>query len=412
MTRGKNRPKQWNKVAKTEMLTLYQHRQQPTRFRVNSSASGRHRRRLFAAPTIDAALRQAPIVAGLKPRKPKPSHLGLVDAFNDALSRSDRHGRSRDDWNAYVRRFLLWLADHHASCTHWHLLTRDIVSDYVASLADRAPNTRRLALQPIRQTARGLHDRHGWPDPTAGLRIGAKIKHTPALVYLTDVVAFLDWLRDHEPRLEAGAALQGLVGLQLQEATRLTWDRVDLVNGLVEISGNVKNRYRTRVIPLCDRARQALARSNATFQKTAPKVRPLIEAVVRTLSGTAHGGTSWMNWSKALTRAIRTWNPDVDWKPKDLRNCLPTFAATEGLLNDLWEQYLGHAPRTVTAQHYIPRLTSVTQGEAGALEKQMGLFRLHVTEPVNRAVAKTGSELHDFAAAGARPTDEMQTETG
>ncbi|MCX7013891.1 MAG: hypothetical protein NTW86_15290 [Candidatus Sumerlaeota bacterium] len=61
------------------------------------------------------------------------------------------------------------------------------------------------------------------------------------------------------------------------------------------------------------------------------------------------------------------WNPRLEWQPKDLRNCLPTFEAREGLLTDVVEQYLGHAPRTVTARHHIPRLGSVHGGGSSRL---------------------------------------------
>jgi len=95
--------------------------------------------------------------------------------------------------------------------------------------------------------------------------------------------------------------------------------------------------------------------------------------------------------------AMKAWNPEIDWKPKDLRNCLPTFAAMRGLLNDVWEQSLGHAPRTITARHYVPRLASVSIGEASALKEQMTPFRHHVTEPLNSAIkSKLGTTNLNF----------------
>ncbi len=69
---------------------------------------------------------------------------------------------------------------------------------------------------------------YGFQDVAAGIGTSNKLLHPPAEVHLEDVADFLDWLRIDEPRLEVGAALQGLAGLQLQEATRLTWQKVDL----------------------------------------------------------------------------------------------------------------------------------------------------------------------------------------
>ena len=94
----------------------------------------------------------------------------------------------------------------------------------------------------------------------------------------------------------------------------------------------------------------------------------------------------WQNYSKMVSTAIRSWNSNISWKPKDLRNALPTFAASEGILSDLWEQYLGHAPRTVTARHYLPRLGSASAGEKKELERQMLLFQRLVIEPLENAI--------------------------
>jgi RNA polymerase-interacting CarD/CdnL/TRCF family regulator len=51
---------------------------------------------------------------------------------------------------------------------------------------------------------------------------------------------------------------------------------------------------------------------------------------------------------------MRKWNAGIDWTPKDLRNCLPTFSATEGISNVVWEQYIGHAPHNVE-EHTSPK---------------------------------------------------------
>ena len=79
------------------------------------------------------------------------------------------------------------------------------------------------------------------------------------------------------------------------------------------------------------------------------------------------------------------------WAPKDLRNCLPTFAECQGIQSGIWEQYIGHAPKTVTARHYVPRIASGSFGEADALIHQMELFRFHVIRPLEQAL-DAGSE--------------------
>jgi integrase len=241
------------------------------------------------------------------------------------------------------------------------------------------------------------------------LGIGSKLERTSCEVYLEDVVSFLDWLRANECRLEVGVALQGLAGLQLQEATHLTWDRLDLDRGLVEISGDVKNVYRNRVIPVAERVHDALRRAYASQTAGDSKVKTLGGHVLLSKKGCPYGKW-WENYTKEVLKALRKWNPRIAWKPKDLRNCLPTFAVTHGLQSEVWEQYIGHVPKSVTAKHYIPRLASASLGESNALERQMELFRFHVTNHVDRAVATGDASriLNFFELAPRQPADEFK----
>lgn len=101
----------------------------------------------------------------------------------------------------------------------------------------------------------------------------------------------------------------------------------------------------------------------------------------------------WQNYSRMVSTAICSWNSKISRKPKDLCNAPPTFAASEGILSNLWEQHLGHAPRTVTARHSILRLGSANEGEEEELERQMGLFRHLVIEPLDNAILGEGVNL-------------------
>ena len=238
-------------------------------------------------------------------------------------------------------------------------------------------------LQPICQTSGYLHREYGFVNFAERLGIGSKLATTPPMVCLEDVVRFCDHVRDKNLRLEVGVCLQGLAGLQLQEATRLTWNKVDLENGLVEISGEVKNEYRNRVIPVCQRVLEALRR---VFEaRPRGKVQIVAESVLVSSKGFCYGN-AWHNYSKEVSAAIREWNLNLDWKPKDPRNCLPTFAVMTEMQSDVWEQYIGHAPHSVTARHYIPRLAALSEGEENALKRPMAVFCFHVTSQVDRVI--------------------------
>lgn len=124
-----------------------------------------------------------------------------------------------------------------------------------------------------------------------------------------------------------------------------------------------------------------------------------IGAVIRSPSGRSYidSQDTWKNYSRLIKSGMNSWNPSIGWKPKDLRNCLPTFAVMEGIHGDVWEQYIGHAPKSVTARHYVPRLASVSIGNENALKRQMNLFRNGVVSPLEEAMGnRPSAEILNF----------------
>jgi hypothetical protein len=159
-------------------------------------------------------------VVGLQARPPRRG-IRVVDAFNEALSHTNRGKQSTYDWNKSVRRFMRWLAEHHPNCRYWHLMTRQVVREYLDTYDGKSATHKRLSLQPICQTSGYMHREYAQTNFAERLGIGSKLKSTPKFVYLHDGFDFLAWLKENEPRPEAGAALRGLAGMQLQEVTRL-----------------------------------------------------------------------------------------------------------------------------------------------------------------------------------------------
>jgi integrase len=362
---GTHGKKKWRKVARTDRFSLFQSIAQPHQFEVSwKKSEGGFGRRRFSAASIDAALEEAPQRAGLVFVLPQDD-LGptVADAFAETLGLTNRNDRSRADWLREQLRFMTWLADHYPECSHWRMINRRMLREYIGEVfTGRSPNRIRLAMQPVIQTGGHMAREYQLPNVAERLGIGTKLVRPPARVFLPDVVSFVDWLRDRGSRLEVAAALQGLAGLAIMEALRLTWDKVDLRRGWIEISGEVKNAHRNRVIPVCSRVVDALSRASAASSSSGVE---LVRApVVRSPLGCCYldGVDSWKNFSREMAAMIRQWNPRVGWTPKDLRNCLPTFALGEGLQDHVWEQYIGHAARSVTERHYVPRLTSGAPG--------------------------------------------------
>ena len=391
---------EWKEVVRTEAFSVYQSRSQARRFRINWNDRGgvRRRYRLWADSVEEAAARARNLVVGGGPEGAEqdsssdPNGLLVIDAFDQALAATRRNERSRRDWKRSQTRFLAWLAKHHPEANYWRRVTRRMVREYIAqTLPTASTNHKRLTLQPVTQTARYMWLEHEVPNIAERLGIGCKLKKTPPLVLVCDVVALLEHVRENAPLLEAGVALQSLAGLQLQEALRLSWDKVNLDRGLIEISGEVKNAYRNRVIPVVEPVLDALKRADQRRRQA--KVQVLgSAAVVASPTGCYF---DWKNYSHAAKAAIVKWNPKVGWAPKDLRNALPTFFAMAGVSCDLTEQYIGHAPRSVTGRHYVPRLTAATGGEEELLALQMAQFKKVVTGPVEQELGKMARKGHD-----------------
>lgn len=403
----RKKKKKWRKVARTERFSLFQSTTDSRQFEISwKKSNGSYGRRRFIADSIESALAKAEPVdepIRLIP-SPAPAQQGatIAEAFAQTLSFTKRGKLSRGDWQRRQLNFMKWLAKRHPSCSLWSDITRPMLRQYMEEqFKGKAPNTVRMAMQPVQQTAGFMSREYQLPNVAERLGIGNKLAKTPPMVHLVDVLAFCDWVRVEVPWLEAGVTLQGLAGLSMMEALRLNWDRVDLDRGLIEISGEVKNLYRNRVIPVCNRVVEALQRASETQSLSGVETIPA--PVVASPEGCsfAQGTDSWKNYTRRVRALVKRWNAELDWASKDLRDCLPTFAISHGIHNDLWEQYIGHAPRSVTARHYLPRLAASSRGNAEALERQMKLFRMAVVQPLEVAIERNGeAEILNFFERG------------
>jgi len=353
-------------------MTLHQSSADPTAYEARLPESLGRLRRRFSAPSQRDAILTAPEVLGLiAPRSDLPERIEIVDAFNQTLSFSRRRPQSRKNWAHWVRRFLLSLPCH---LEYWHQITRPHLRAHIATLQHCATRTIELSIQPVRQTARYMAREYGLPNPAEALTLGGKPARPTPGVYLADVLEFLETLHQR-PHLEAAVALQGLAGLRLTEALRLTWDKVDCDHGLVEISGETKNEASKRVIPVAARVLDALNHvARAPIQSIDNRV--LIYA------------RDYTSLSNVLGRAIRAWSPTINWQPKDLRNCILQWSVAQGHHGMLWEEYVGHAPGGITARHYIARLSALSAGESDALDERMAILRERLLAPLEAAIAQ------------------------
>ncbi len=380
------------KKYKTDRFTLIQERE--NRWKVSGRDSeGSYRRIRFDAKDLSEAIRTAErILQNLTDnRKNKPlrkAQRHCMIRISDALFRS---AESRN-WSEYTRQsdatsseyFLDWV--DRKGLTFWHELRFEHVQQYRKCLLERglAYDTIRLYLVPVRRTAMWMS--MNWPKDYVNICQGLRLSRRDVcstsyneeegnlFLPIASVLDFLDWLtRDEEwDRLSVGVALQGLAGLQLQEALRLTWDKVNIPEQSITIDGFVKNQYRIRKIPI---------------------VNTVLWILRRARSGTRSSGrliphfSAYDSYSPALKRAFRESKQGIVIKPKDLRNTIQTAAIDGGWYGYYVQRYVGHAPATIGERHYHgdqgKRLFPLFQEKVVAhIEEEIGKWKAPENSPL------------------------------
>jgi len=328
-------------------------------------SKGLRRRVQLKAETPAEAERKAEAIYHNPPRKgQKSSTVKLVPVrtesplimISDALYRSaqDRNwtkeNRLKDQYNC--KYFLQW-ADSEG-LTYWHELRFEHISCYMKGLIDRrlAYDTIRLYLSPVRRAARWVTS--NWPKHHTNISESLNLSNSACLetnyndsfgnpvLLVPEVLDFLDWLtqRPVGNRLSVGVVLQGLAGLQIQEALRLTWGKVDFKAETITIDGEVKNRYRIRRIPVVKLVFWLLR-----------QVREL-ESCPQPEDPVLPWYSDYSSYAKAIRKALKAWNHNVSIKPKDLRNTIQTAAVDGGWYGYYVQRYVGHAPKTIGERHY------------------------------------------------------------
>lgn len=175
--------RKWKKIATTERFTLHQDAREPTTFSVRWRRSdNQYGSRRFQAPSVEDALDEAPVISGLEAKRKGLPVVTLAEAFNECLSQTSRGPKATHDWNYYVRRFVKWLIECHADCRHWHLLTRQIMREYLDTYRGKSDTMRRLAMQPIAQTSACMHREYGFVNFAERMGTGAKLQKPPAFL--------------------------------------------------------------------------------------------------------------------------------------------------------------------------------------------------------------------------------------
>lgn len=340
---------------KLDRFTLIE--ENPGRWKVSGrDFSGRYRRIRFQAEDQVEAIRKAGEILHTPPREEDQGFPRIE--IGEALRRSslERNWTASQRQNdEYSCTYFLDFVDR-LGLVYWHELRFEHVSAYVKELSDRgrAYDTIRLYLSPVRRAARWAAC--NWPRHYVNICTNLKISNDKARFHSYDeefgnpvllvhqVLDFLEWLVGSKKwnRLAAGVALQGLAGLQLQEALRLCWGNVDFDSGTITIDGEVKNRFRIRRLPVCGVVLWLLRWHRRSFEVRTPNDNRVLRQYQR-----------YEGYSDAVRKALALWDPKVALKPKDLRNTLQTAAIDGGWYDYYLKRYVGHAPTTIGERHYF-----------------------------------------------------------
>ena len=286
-------------------------------------------------------------------------HLGGI--FHDVRQSRTWIEKTAKDYEGFVVGFLKWCDSRRKR--NWSQLSTADIKIYEKSLWDRglAKRTVELYLWPIKLAAKwAVHRGYTNRNIMDGYRqmkpaISKTYEDTPNR-HLTfgEVLDFMDSIE--VPGLRLAVALQGIAGMRLTEALRLTPDKIDFEQGTITIDGMVKNSHSVRKIPVASVVLDCL--------RDAPEM-------VSYSTGKSLGS--------AISLAMSRWNESKRIPPKDLRNTLQTEAVLGGWYGYFLELYVGHSPKSVgqiAGKHYV--------GLRG--DDRIPHFRDHVSSRIEGAV--------------------------
>jgi integrase/recombinase XerC len=266
-----------------------------------------------------------------------------VTAFLDHAA--DEAGLSPATIDAYRRdldRFSNWCRKH--GVEEIESLTQADVRSFAASEHRRGLNPRSVQrrLSGLRRFFRYLRrERVLSGDPSQGVRAPKVRRKLPEVLDIDQVLALLDIPEEDELATRDRAMLELFYasGLRVSELAGLTWDRLDLSEGLVRVLG--KGR-RERVVPVGRHAVSALERWRGIHAGTAGIDQP---RVFTSLKGRPLG-------VRAIQKRVAYWSQrqglDQNVHPHQLRHSFAShILESSGDLRAV-QELLGHANLTTT----------------------------------------------------------------
>ena len=270
------------------------------------------------------------------PRRPRD----LNEIFEAYIRLQHRRGATPLTVKAFThgfRRMQRWLDEHNIEASE---LTLFDCEEYFAQLIETAANgTARQHLAYIRAAYRyGL--RHGLVayDPTGDVKLPWPPDHEPATYTNTELRQIHAAIRSD--REELAFHLFAFAGLRLSEATRLTWEQIDLQ--LVQMKFNGKGG-KFRLVPLHPALEQLL-------HEHAPRQRSGQEHLITKLNGQP---ISPEMLGRGIRGLVDRAGVQIDSPTHAFRRTVATTMYEQGVRTRVIERIMGWAPRLMHERHYL-----------------------------------------------------------
>jgi len=368
------------------------------RFVFGNSAKGNQQRQTISADSLPEAVERAgEILFGINPVEAHQvaDPIRIDDVLDRALDSANAEPYHRTTLKKHGGYFKAWRQKNHLM--FWGDLRPEHLEAYARFQFGRGCSRKSVLhyLELIRIADRWVSlnepalGNRVWMDFHLPKNLGKTLRYSErkrrSYLPISMLVDLLFWLRDHkfETSLKPGVALQGLCGLQLQEALRLTWDRAGTITIEEDrrhdpLVAGVKNEHRVRMLPLPRLVHQILS----DLAQIDPR-RKGPDLVIEVPNSKAY--------SHRVNRMFLDWNPAHRIPPKDLRNTLPTEAEKGGWMSIWVRRYFGHAPATIIERAYL-----VEQAVDEGIEEGSDLFfenlRKEVVTHIDEAVEKCKSK--------------------
>lgn len=313
--------------------------------------------------------------------------------MTEAIKLSGATPKGRRQYISYGASFRKWCRSKKISLARCSDLTEEIIRNFLKHLESegQSHSTRLHKLGVIRMTCRRLARRGLIPyDPSGEIVVKRKAPAKVIFWPIPQVLAYLEWAKEHQPNMVSVIALSGLAGLRVYESAYLREQDINFEHGTVtvtEVPGfhTPKTLKSHRTIPvgkfILDQLRWAIdhrqGQDHQGFLSLSAMNAPWPISERDTVFG------------RAVARYIAAVSSDApkNFRARNLRTSFITHAQIELGVNPLaLRMYVGHSDGSMMDTHYTGWSEKFLRAEVA--EKMEGWLQSGATKPVSGSASQ------------------------